>query len=59
MSDETTTQSAVVPAPPDASIARSDGAVKEVKEAATALSADNAMNDTATTTEIKGISHAY
>jgi hypothetical protein len=59
MSDETAAQSAVVPAPPDASMARSDGAVNEVKEADIALSGDNAVNETPATTEIKGIYHAY
>jgi hypothetical protein len=59
MSDETNAQSAAVPAPPDASMARSDGAVNEVKEAGIALSADNTVNETPATTEIKGIYHAY
>jgi hypothetical protein len=40
-------------------MARSDGAVNEVKEAGIALSADNAVNETPATTEIKGICHAY
>jgi len=59
MSDETTAQSAAVPAPPDATMARSGGVVNEVKEAGIALSADNAVNETSTTTEIKGIYHTY
>lgn len=59
MSDETTAQSAAVPSPLDASTARSDGAVNEVKEAGIAPSADNAVNETPATTEIKGIYHAY
>ena len=59
MSDETTAQSTAVPARPDASMARSDGAVNEVKEAGIALSADNAVNEIPATTEIKGIYHAY
>jgi hypothetical protein len=59
MSDETTAQSAAIPAPPDASMARSDGVVNEVKEAGIALSTDNAVNETPATTEIKGIYHAY
>ena len=59
MSDETTAQSAAVPAPPDASMARSDGVVNKVKEAGIALTTDNAVNKTPAATEIKGIYHAY
>ncbi len=59
MSDETTAQSATVPGPPDVSMARSDGAVIEAKEAGIALSTDNAVNETSATTEIRGTYHEY
>lgn len=55
MSDETTTQSAVVPASPDVSMARSDVIVNEVKADGIALSTDNVVNETPVMTEIKGI----
>jgi hypothetical protein len=59
MSEETSAQSAAVPAPPDASMARSDGAINEAKEAGIALRTDNAVNETPATTEVKGKYHAF
>ena len=59
MSDETTAQSVTIPAPPDTSMARSDGVVDEVNEAGIALSSDNTVNKTPATTEIKGIYRAH
>jgi hypothetical protein len=59
MSDETTAQSAAVPASLDASMARSGGVVNEGTEAGIALGTDNAVNETPATTEIKGIYYVY
>ena len=59
MSEETTTQSAIVSAPPDVSMARSDGLVNEAKEAGVALITKDAVNETLATTEIQGIYDAH
>lgn len=55
MSEESSAQPAVVPAPSDASMARPDVPVNEVKEAHVALHADNGVNKTPATPKAKGM----
>ncbi len=55
MSEESSAQSAAVPALPDVSMARLDGPVNEVKEEAVALPTDTGVNETLATVDAKGM----